>query len=114
MGESLHRPRMLTSSELSRLLSIKPQVEPGLNYGIGIVGAGHIVNWAHMPAYRKAGYNVGGLFDDAKDEAAATAEKFEIPKVYDTLDQLLNDPAVDVVDIALAPTLNLKIGEQVI
>jgi predicted dehydrogenase len=105
---------MLTDSELMRLVDIKPQLEPNLDYGIGIVGAGHIVNWAHLPAYRKAGFNVVGIFDLAKDKAVGTAQKYEVPKVYDSLDELLADPAVEVVDMALAPTLNLRIGEQVI
>ena len=31
---------------------------------IAIIGAGGIVNDAHMPAYRKAGFQVAGIFDE--------------------------------------------------
>ena len=33
------------------------------DYPIAIVGAGGIVNDAHLPAYRKAGFDVIGIYD---------------------------------------------------
>lgn len=39
---------------------------------IYIIGAGGIVNDAHLPAYTIAGFNVQGIFDINKDKAAAT------------------------------------------
>lgn len=83
------------------------------DYGIGICGAGGIVNDAHLPAYRKAGFNVMGVFDARREAAERTAARFEIPRVYDSLDQLLADRRVDVVDIAVPATENLKIVETV-
>ncbi len=73
------------------------------DYGIGIVGAGGIVNAAHLPAYRKAGFNVVGLTDADADQADRTARHFEVPRVYPSVETLLDDPDVEIVDIAVPP-----------
>ena len=71
--------------------------------GIAVVGAGAIVNAAHLPAYRQAGLNVVGITDLRLDRARSTARDFGIERVYGDLAELLDDPAVDIVDIAVAP-----------
>jgi len=73
------------------------------DYGIAIIGAGGIVNAAHLPAYRKAGFNVLGLTDKEIAKAEQTALSFELPKVYPTVEALLADEAVEIVDIAVPP-----------
>ena len=73
------------------------------DYGIGIIGAGGIVNAAHLPAYRKAGFNVIGLTDMERDKAEQTARRFEVSRVYDSVEALLEDPTVEIVDIAVPP-----------
>ncbi len=73
------------------------------DYGIGIIGAGGIVNAAHLPAYRKAGFKVVGLTDMERDKAEQTARRFEVSRVYDSVEALLEDPTVEIVDIAVPP-----------
>ena len=51
------------------------------DYNIAIIGSGGIVNAAHLPAYRKAGFSVVGLTDKDPEKARETAQKFEIPRV---------------------------------
>jgi predicted dehydrogenase len=91
-------------------LPILPQKR---DYGIGICGAGGIVNDAHLPAYLKANFNVVGIFDLRRQAAERTAAKFNIPRVFDNLEQLADDKDVDVVDIAVPATENLNIIEVV-
>ncbi|TQS40795.1 Gfo/Idh/MocA family protein [Cryptosporangium phraense] len=67
---------------------------------IAIVGAGAIVDVAHLPAYRRAGLDVAGIFDLDQDRAHEVAARHGIPAVYQSLDELLSSP-VDVVDIAV-------------
>lgn len=55
---------------------------------IYMIGAGGIVNDAHLPAYQLAGYTVAGIYDIDADKARATADKFAIPAVYTTLEAL--------------------------
>ncbi len=71
---------------------------------IVIVGAGGIVTDAHMPAYRKAGFDVLGIYDIAADKAQQTAAKWEIPTVFDDLDAIAAAAGSGaVVDMATPP-----------
>ena len=80
-----------------------PVVSDPQKYGIALIGAGHIVCSAHLPAYRKAGFRVEGIFDIDRKRAQRVAGDFHVQKVYPTLDGLLADPEVQVVDVAVPP-----------
>ncbi len=71
--------------------------------GIGVVGAGFIVCDCHLVAYADAGYRVVGLTSRTRALAHSVAELRGIAKVYDTVEQMLDDPDVDVVDVAVPP-----------
>ena len=64
---------------------------------IVIIGAGGIVNDAHLPAYQLAGFNVAGIYDVDKEKAHATALKFDIPLVFDSME--------DIVRLNLSPVV---------
>jgi predicted dehydrogenase len=68
---------------------------------IVIIGAGGIVNDAHLPAYRKSKLPVAGIFDIDRARAQTTAAKFEIPCVFDSIEQVIEQDAV--FDIAVPP-----------
>lgn len=69
---------------------------------IVVIGAGGIVNDAHLPAYQIAGFDVAGVYDISKSKALATAKKFNIPVVYDTLEQAAQQAPGNVVfDVAV-------------
>lgn len=70
---------------------------------IGIVGAGAIVQVAHLPAYRKAGLDITGVFDLNQARAREAADRYQAGRVYRDLDELLADDAVRVVDVAVSP-----------
>ena len=70
---------------------------------IAIVGAGAIVDVAHLPAYRAAGLEICGLTDLDGARAQAVATRHGVPRVYADLDELLADDRVQVVDIAVVP-----------
>ncbi|WP_345762069.1 Gfo/Idh/MocA family protein [Diaminobutyricibacter sp. McL0608] len=67
---------------------------------IAIVGAGGIVDGAHLPAYAIAGLEVIGITDTDLDRAQRVADRHGIPRVFATLEDLLASDAV-VVDIAV-------------
>jgi predicted dehydrogenase len=71
--------------------------------GIAIVGAGGIVQYAHLPAYQQAGFRVVGITDVDREKARRVAHEHGLPRVYDEVDALLADPAVEIVDIAVFP-----------
>lgn len=70
---------------------------------VAIVGAGAIVDYAHLPAYRAAGLQIQGIHDVNAERARDVAARHGVPRTYDTLDELLADPGVEVVDIAVLP-----------
>lgn len=81
---------------------------------IAIVGAGTIVEVAHLPAYRMAGLEVVGLYDLDHERASRVAKDFEIEKVYDSLEEVLADERVEVVDIAVVASAQPDIVRQAI
>lgn len=69
---------------------------------ICIIGAGGIVNDAHLPAYRMAGFEVASLSNRNRERAEKLAAKFGIAKVYSTIEeQVAAAPKNAVYDIAI-------------
>src|SRR5919204_6080900 len=54
---------------------------------IVIIGAGAIVRTAHLPAYRRLGFSVAGVFDIRPEAAHETARQFGIGTVFASLDE---------------------------
>jgi predicted dehydrogenase len=71
--------------------------------GIGVIGAGAIVQAAHLPAYASLGLPVQGIFDLDRERALAAGRRFGLPRVYESVEALLDDPGVAIVDIAVPP-----------
>ena len=94
-------------------LDYLPVMPQSKELGIGICGAGGIVSDAHLPAYRKAGFKVAGIYDVDFDKAAKVAKQFEVPKVHESLDELIGDQDVDVIDAAVPATENLGIVKAI-
>jgi predicted dehydrogenase len=84
------------------------------DYGIGIIGCGGIVNYAHLPAYRKAGFRVLACYDRDPDVATRTAGEHGIPRIASSIDDLLADPAIEIVDIAITPWDQPAVAAQAI
>ena len=74
---------------------------------IVIVGAGGIVDGAHLPAYRMAGLPVAGVVDLDRDRARDLAVKWEIT-AFDSLDAAVEVPDA-VFDLALPPSAHLGV-----
>lgn len=84
------------------------------DYGIGIVGCGGIVNYAHLPAYRKSGFRVLACYDRNREAAERTAREHGIPRVAASIDELLADPEIEIVDIAVTPWDQAAIAERAV
>jgi len=93
-------------------LDFKAEMPRRLDHGIGMVGAGGVVNYAHLPAYAKAGFKVVAIVDKDRQRAEQTAGAHKIPKVYSTVEELVHDPEVEVIDIAVYPWEVPAIAEQ--
>jgi predicted dehydrogenase len=98
---------MLVQSPMSAIetanLNHRPLLPERRDVGIGVVGAGFIVRDCHLVAYADAGFRVVGITSRSIDKAREVAELRRLPRVYESLEQLLADPAIDVIDIAVPP-----------
>jgi predicted dehydrogenase len=93
-------------------IEYKP-VLPQNPFPIVIIGAGGIVNDAHLPAYKKAGFNVVGIVNRTKEKAQLLAKRFNIPNVYDSVaDAVAKAPANAVYDITIMPAQFVETLEQ--
>jgi predicted dehydrogenase len=93
-------------------LDYKPTLPPKSDYGIAIVGCGGITTNAHLPIYRRHGLNILGCLDARPAQAEAFARQFGIAKIYASLDELLADRRVEIVDVAVPATEQLAIVER--
>jgi predicted dehydrogenase len=90
----------------------RTQLRPDLDSGIGIIGAGTVIQGAHLPGYRKAGFRVCGLYDLSRERAEKVAAEYGI-KAFESIEALLDDPEISVVDIAVPASQQLTITRQV-
>ncbi|SER46947.1 Predicted dehydrogenase [Faunimonas pinastri] len=74
---------------------------------IVIVGAGGIVGDAHLPAYRKAGFPVAGIYDIDAGRAGKLASEWRLTR-FASLDEALAVPGA-VFDLALPPAAHLQV-----
>jgi predicted dehydrogenase len=73
-----------------------------------IIGAGGIVTDAHLPAYRKAGLPVAGVFDVDSAKAGAVAKQWNIPRVFGSLSEATAVSGC-VFDVAAPPVAHADI-----
>jgi predicted dehydrogenase len=90
--------------------AIEVKVAPEHKLPIAIIGAGEIVNLAHLPAYKTHGLKVVGITDVDLAKAKKVAEQHGIPKVYASQEDLARDANVAIVDIAVFPWLQYKVA----
>jgi predicted dehydrogenase len=78
-----------------------------------LIGAGGIVNDAHLPAYKLAGFWVAGIYDIDRERALRTAAAFDIPLVYySPEDMLARSPRSVIFDLAVPGSQILPVLRQ--
>ncbi len=84
------------------------------DFGIGAVGAGFIMRDVHLKVYTHAGFRVVAITSRTPEIAREVADMYAIPKLYDTLGEMLRDPDVEILDIAVPPDRQLGIVRQAV
>lgn len=87
----------------------RPRLPAGRKPGIGIVGCGAIVRDSHLPAYAAYGLDVVGVHSRSPQGIALARERFDVGRTYDSLDELLAAPDVEIVDVATHPGVRPEI-----
>ena len=86
------------------MIDYRPAFPESRRPGIGIVGCGQIVRNAHLPAYAQYGCDVVGVYDVRPAATTGLGQR-----VFDSLDELLGDPRVEIVDIATHPDVRVEL-----
>lgn len=94
-------------------LNYKPEM-PEHPRPIVSIGTGGIVQGSHYPAYKLAGYPVIACYDVKKENAEKAAKQFGVPKVCDTLEELVayGQENGAVFDVAVPANFTRGILEQ--
>jgi len=72
-------------------------------FRIGCIGAGFIMADVHLAAYADAGFPVVAIASRTPAKAAEVAARWHIPRVHATPEALIEDPAVEILDLAFPP-----------
>ena len=75
------------------------------DYAIGCIGAGFIMADVQLAAYAEAGFHVAAIASRSRDKASSVAARWGIGTVRETPEDLIRDPAVEILDIAFPPHL---------
>lgn len=85
-----------------------PRLEPDppircRDFNIGAIGAGFIMADVQLDAYHQAGFTVHAIASRNPERADQVARRWGIQVVHQTPEDLLEDPDVEIVDIAFPP-----------
>src|SRR5687768_10136366 len=86
-------------------LDYLPRLPKRKDWRIGCIGAGFIMRDCHLVAYREAGFNPVAIASRKKASAESAAQRHGIARVHATLDDLLRDTAIEILDVAVPPDL---------
>lgn len=86
-------------------------LKPAAPRPIVIIGAGGIVNDAHLPAYAMAGFPVAGIFDRDVGKARALAERWGVPALR-TVDETVAVRDA-VFDLATPPAAHVEVLKRI-
>ena len=77
---------------------------------IGIVGAGGNTKAKHIPGFRALeNVNIVGVCNRSRASAESVARAFDIPRIYDNWQQLVEDPDIDAVMIGTWPYMHAPV-----
>ena len=95
---------MIGEEKLADSRGFEPDVAiRGRDYRIGCIGAGMIMAECHLAAYQEAGFPVVAIASRTEANAAKVAARYGIPTVHATPEALIEDPQVDIIDLAFPP-----------
>ena len=84
------------------------------DWRIGCIGSGFIMADCHLVSYRNAGFQPVAIASRTPAHAEAVAQRHGISKVYKTWQQMLEDDAIEILDIAYPPDQQLAIVREAV
>jgi len=84
------------------------------DFRIGCIGTGFIMADVHLAAYADAGFNVVAIASRTVENTKVVADRWGIPAIHATPEELLDDENVQIVDIAYPPHLQLGLVREAV
>src|SRR5436190_17650893 len=94
---------------MSLSLDHLPRLPRRKDFRIGCVGAGFIMRDCHLVAYRNAGFEPVAIASRNGASAREAASRHRIPVVHESVDALLRDTSIEVLDVAVPPDLQPEV-----
>lgn len=95
-------------------LDYLPKLPKNKSVPIGCIGSGFIMADCHLVAYRQAGFNAVAIATRDVERAKVVAERHSIPRTYGSYRELLKDPEIQVVDVAVPPDIQYEVIEEIV
>src|SRR5881394_2920221 len=93
----------MATAPLDLALDYLPRLPRRKDFRIGCLGAGFIMRDCHLVAYRQAGFEPVAIASRNHETAKAVAALHRLKKAYATYQELLADPEIEVIDVAVPP-----------
>ncbi len=78
---------------------------------VAFVGLGSICRERHIPGLEKlSNVQIIGVVNRTKQSSEKTAQEFNLPKIYNSWEELINDPEVDIVWIGTWPYMHAPVS----
>jgi len=84
------------------------------DWRIGCIGAGFIMKDCHLVAYRDLGFSATAITSKEREISQEVADIYNIPKVYDDWQTLLQDESLEIIDIAIPPHIQLDVVREAV
>jgi predicted dehydrogenase len=95
-------------------LNLEPSPPVRRDWRIGAVGAGFIMRDCHLPAYAAAGLHAVGIVSRHRRSAEEVAALHGVEQVYDSLEQMLDQADVEILDVAVPPQAQRGLIERAV
>ena len=82
------------------------------DWRIGCIGAGFIMRDCQLAAYKDMGFHPVAITSLTRSESESVAQQYNIPTVYDTWKELLQDESLEIIDIAIPPHEQLAVVQE--
>jgi predicted dehydrogenase len=92
----------------------RPTLTSRRDWRIGCIGSGFVMRDCHLVAYRNAGFNPVAIASRSMEAAKSVAELRGISVVHDSIDAILHDESIEVLDFAVPPQVQAELIRQAI
>jgi predicted dehydrogenase len=90
---------------------VKKTIRPGAKVRVGVLGAGAWAEFAHLPGYKRdPRCELVAIADPVVERAHAFANKFGIPHVYSSHEELIGRDDIDVVDVCTPSATHFELS----